>query len=174
MVNSHQSLQQRRLSISYSDLEPLTSLIYMGGESRSRNQRIQNMLRMIGYGENLGLGFPFILSAWNEKHWLVTEIIEQQDLMQVKLIMHIENKKNVTKDVTKDVTLGRTKEIRERRLRLVELIHKDNHITASEISNIVGVTERTIKRDLAALQKLKIITREGGRNGGKWMIVNVH
>lgn len=32
--------------------------IYAGGESKAHNQRMQNMLRMIGYGENLGSGFP--------------------------------------------------------------------------------------------------------------------
>lgn len=42
--------------------------IYSGGETKARNQRIQNMFRMIGYGENLGSGFPLILNAWNEKH----------------------------------------------------------------------------------------------------------
>lgn len=40
---------------------------------------------MIGFGENLGSGFPLILSAWNEKHWLKPELIEQRELMQVKL-----------------------------------------------------------------------------------------
>ena len=53
---------------------------------------------MIGFGENLGSGFPLILSAWNEKHWLKPELIEQRDLMQVKLVLSIE-----TKDVVKDV-----------------------------------------------------------------------
>ncbi|WP_288147555.1 RNA-binding domain-containing protein, partial [Xylanibacter rodentium] len=38
--------------------------IYAGGESKARNQRMQHMLRMIGYGENLGSGFPLILNAW--------------------------------------------------------------------------------------------------------------
>jgi predicted HTH transcriptional regulator len=34
------------------------SQIYEGGASKARNPRIQNMLRMIGFGENLGSGFP--------------------------------------------------------------------------------------------------------------------
>ena len=58
--------------------------IYKGRESKARNQRIQNMFRMIGFGENLGSGFPLILSAWNEKHWLKPELLEQPDLLQVK------------------------------------------------------------------------------------------
>ncbi len=76
--------------------------IYAGGESKARNQRMQNMLRMIGYGENLGSGFPLILSAWNERHWLKPELIEQSDLMQVKLILHIENKEDAPKNDTKE------------------------------------------------------------------------
>ena len=58
--------------------------IYKGGESKARNQRMQNMFRMIGYGENLGSGFPLILNAWNEKHWIKPELQEQPELMQVK------------------------------------------------------------------------------------------
>ncbi len=61
--------------------------IYSGGESKARNQRIQNMLRMIGFGENLGSGFPLILHAWNEKHWTKPELIEEPELMQVKLVL---------------------------------------------------------------------------------------
>ena len=60
---------------------------------------------MIGFGENLGSGFPLILSAWNEKHWLRPELIEQRELMQVKLILSIEEKddpKDDPKDAPKD------------------------------------------------------------------------
>ena len=45
---------------------------------------------MIGYGENLGSGFPLILNAWNEKHWLKPELQEQPELMQVKLTLHVQ------------------------------------------------------------------------------------
>ena len=140
--------------------------IYAGGESKSRNQRMQNMLRMIGYGENLGSGFPLILSAWNEKHWLKPELIEQLELMQVKLVLHIENDKNVTKDVTKDVT----KEMSERQMIILGLIRENKNLTIPEMSLKTNVTERTIKRDIATLQELGIISREGGRKDGSWII----
>ena len=64
---------------------------YQGSESKARNQRMQNMFRMIGYGENLGSGFPLILNAWNEKHWIRPELVEQPELMQVKLTLYFEN-----------------------------------------------------------------------------------
>lgn len=43
--------------------------IYKGDYSKSRNPRIQNMFRMIGFGENIGSGFPTILRAWKEEKW---------------------------------------------------------------------------------------------------------
>ena len=33
-----------------------------------------------------------------------------------------------------------------------------------------GTNERTIERDLAKLKKMGILTREGGRKEGKWII----
>ena len=71
--------------------------IYAGVGSRARNQRIQNMLRMIGYGENIGSGFPLILKAWDQNHWLKPELFEQPEQMQVRLVLTIE-----PKDVGKD------------------------------------------------------------------------
>ena len=50
--------------------------IYAGDETKARDQRMQTRFRMVGLGENLGSGFPLILSAWNEKHWLKPELIE--------------------------------------------------------------------------------------------------
>ena len=35
--------------------------IYRGGESKARNLCMQKMFHIIGYGENLGSGFPLIL-----------------------------------------------------------------------------------------------------------------
>lgn len=140
--------------------------IYAGGESKTSNQRMQHMLRMIGYGENLGSGFPLILSAWNEKHWLKPELVEQPELMQVKLILHIENRVYVTKDVTKDVT----KELTERQQIILEFMQADGTITISEMSQKTNVTERTIKRDIESLTEKGILSREGGRKEGRWVI----
>ena len=86
------------------DLLKLPIQIYTEGESKAGNQRMQAMLRMIGYGENLGSGFPFILRAWNEKHWLKPELIEQPELMQVKLILHIEDVADEPKSEPKQLT----------------------------------------------------------------------
>lgn len=61
--------------------------IYEGGTSRARNPRIQNMLRMIGYGENLGSGFPMILSAWKDAGWENPMLENKIDLDEVELVL---------------------------------------------------------------------------------------
>ena len=61
--------------------------IFAGGESKARNQRIQTMFRMIGYGENVGSGFPLIINAWHENNWGAPTLVEQTKLMQVKLTL---------------------------------------------------------------------------------------
>ena len=59
--------------------------IYEGGHSKARNPRIQNMLRMIGFGENIGSGFPSILNAWHLESWRMPDLHEEPDLKLVEL-----------------------------------------------------------------------------------------
>ena len=160
--------------------------IYAGEETRARNQRIQNMFRMIGFGENLGSGFPLILSAWNEKHWLKPELIEQREQMQVKLVLSIETKdvvkgfvKGFVKDFVKEIPQKILKELTERQLVILEMIASDSTISAKAISEKVSekmsekdsVTDRTIQNDLAKIKELGILRRNGGRKNGEWEIV---
>jgi predicted HTH transcriptional regulator len=74
---------------------------------------------------NLGSGFPLILSAWNEKHWLKPELIEQPELMQVKLILHIVNEEDESKNEPKN----EPKELSERQLRVLHAISTNNTLT---------------------------------------------
>ena len=59
--------------------------IYEGGHSVARNPRIQTMFRMIGYGDNIGSGFPTILNAWGEENWRKPALSENEELHQVEL-----------------------------------------------------------------------------------------
>lgn len=59
--------------------------IYEGGHSVARNPRIQTMFRMIGYGDNIGSGFPTILRAWGEENWRKPDLSQDEQLHQVDL-----------------------------------------------------------------------------------------
>ena len=58
-----------------------------GGNSKARNPRIQNMLRMIGYGDNIGSGYPTILKVWKEENWRKPTLLDRTELRQVDLTL---------------------------------------------------------------------------------------
>ena len=65
--------------------------IYAGGHSKARNPNMQAMLRMIGFGENIGSGFPTILSAWKKENWRKPILNEKPDLHLVELTLTMES-----------------------------------------------------------------------------------
>ena len=81
--------------------------------------------------------------------------------------------KSVTKDLTVDVIKEPqyvTKELSERQGIIISLIRQNPLVTTQEMSLKIGVVSRTIKRDIKDLQSKGIITREGGRKEGRWVI----
>lgn len=59
--------------------------IFHGGNSKPRNPHMQTMLRMVGFGDNAGSGFPTILAVWKEEGWIEPKLVENTTLNQVTL-----------------------------------------------------------------------------------------
>ncbi len=122
------------------------------------------------------------LDSKDEKQWMKPELMEQSELMQVKLVLRVNVTKDVTKDATKDVTKDVVKDVMkdvvkgltERQQIILELINEDKFVTIHQMSLKTNVTTRTIKRDLDELTKKGIISREGGRKDGVWEIHFIH
>ena len=148
--------------------------IYAGEETRARNQRIQNMFRMIGFGENLGSGFPLILSAWNEKHWLKPELIEQRELMQVKLVLSIEAKdanENSTENSTENATENATEKLSKTQKKILPIIQKNKYATYEVIAKQLDIERTTVWRNLNAMKKNGVVNRVGGDKNGYWDVL---
>ena len=85
-------------------------------------------------------------------------------------------KKNGKKgnDFLKDFPKDFPKEITDRQRIILKLISKDCTITSEKISEKISekkpVTARTIEKDIAQLKQYGILTREGGRKDGRWVI----
>ena len=41
---------------------------------------MQPMLRLVGFGDNAGFGFPTILDVWKSEGWIKPELIEDTNL----------------------------------------------------------------------------------------------
>ena len=137
--------------------------IYQGGESKARNQRMQNMFRMIGYGENLGSGFPLILNAWNEKHWIRPELVEQPELMQVKLTLYFEN------DPVNDLVNDPVK-LTDRQNMILQMFDEDKTLSKERLCEKMGLSKATIKREIAYLKSIGKLKRIGSDKTGYWLV----
>ncbi len=56
--------------------------------------------------------------------------------------------------------------------RLLEMVSKDPGVTAAEIAEAIGVSERTVKKYISSLSNRGYIKREGGDKTGRWIIVH--
>lgn len=48
------------------------------------------LLRLVGFGDNAGSGFPTILDVWKSEGWIKPQLIEDTNLDQVTLVMKME------------------------------------------------------------------------------------
>ena len=118
------------------------------------------------------------LRAWNEKHWIKPELIEQTELMQVKLVLHILNEGDIqgdTQGVPQDDTQGDTQDDTQDDTQGLDLdswieneIANNPQITTEELAQKSKKGIRTIKRHLA---KLKHINYVGSGYSGHWEII---
>ena len=137
--------------------------IYEGGNSKARNPRIQNMLRMVGFGENIGSGFPKIIAAWKETGWGEPELKNKIEVDEVELVLPVSATANGIKDSQKSSQKSSQK--------IIELIQENPNVTTSEMAEKIGVTRRAIAKITGALQTEGIIRRVGPDKGGHWEII---
>ena len=80
------------------------------------------------------------------------------------------------KDFPKDFPKESMEEITDRQRIILSLMQSDCTLTSQKISQKISekepVTQRTIKKDIADLQSKGILSREGGRKNGRWVITN--
>ena len=59
----------------------------------------------------------------------------------------------------------------ERQQKILNLIKESPTITGKQMSETLSVSQRTIERDLSALQKVGVLKHEGKDNDGVWVVL---
>jgi predicted HTH transcriptional regulator len=147
--------------------------IYEGGNSKARNPRIQNMLRMVGFGENIGSGFPKIIAAWKETDWGEPKLKNKIEVDEVELVLPLPimgQRRGKDSFMPMDGIKDGIKELTKRQEVILNLIKQDETVTSSVLTQKTGLSQRTLMRELATLHEKGFLTREGGRKDGKWVI----
>lgn len=156
-----------------------------------RNRRIGDFLKEMHLTEGRSTGFPKIYQAVKRNdspmpvfetddhnmHFLATMPIHQAFVDERAYLaskgkeLDEENKENFLKDDKKNDTKDDTKKLSNRQNFIVSLIANDDTITIDKMIQKTKVSSITVKRDLANLQAKGILTREGGRKEGRWVII---
>ena len=138
--------------------------------------KMQNMLRMIGYGENLGSGFPMILNAWKQAGWGEPELKNRLEVDEVALVLPIHRfegtvPKSAPKSAPKNRKRKSRKNTQEGRLdMIIALIHNEPQITREVICDALGVSLTTLRKYLRILREQYGLRYEGSSKTGQWVI----
>jgi len=77
---------------------------------------------------------------------------------------------DVTVNVTPNVTLNTAVSLTDKEHEIIVRISGNSTITTAQMADVFGVSERTIKRDIASLKEKNLLSRIGADKNGEWKI----
>ena len=63
---------------------------------------------MVGFGENVGSGFPKIIAAWKETNWGEPQLMNKLDVDEVELVLPVPSVKSSTSELSNGFSIGRS------------------------------------------------------------------
>ena len=145
--------------------------IYRGGNSKARNPKIQNMLRMIGFGENVGSGFPKIIAAWKETNWGEPQLLNKLDVDEVELVLPVPSSKAMSDTAPANAPANAPVKLSKTQSAIIKVLLKDNRATYEDLARTIGVDRTTIRRNIAVLKEKGVIRRVGEDKNGYWEVL---
>ena len=110
--------------------------IYRGGNSKSRNPHMQTMLRLVGFGDNAGSGFPTILAVWKSEGGIKPELIEDTNLDQVTLVMKMEKESD---DKSADLKNREEMALSERHQQILAIMEAGIEYSTEQVAEKIGL-----------------------------------
>ena len=139
-------------------------------ESQPRNPVIAKLFRLAHLSENLGYGLRK-LKRWQEITGRPMHI--ETTINSVKVTFDFQTRESGTSDVAKNVAKNDAKNVAknltERQQQIMTLISKNPQTTRAEIASVIGVSAKTIERELVTLSE--IVHYVGSKKGGHWEII---
>lgn len=141
--------------------EGLTREEFFDGVSIPRNKEIMRIFKDLEMVEQLGSGVPRILKAYSKDNFIFMEHFIRMNFPAIEPVYEKDSGKTSVK------TSGKTSG------KILLLIRKTPDITIPEMSKKIGVTERSIERNIEKLKKEGKLRRIGPDKGGHWEVVEL-
>ena len=145
----------------------------MAGYSKIRNRGIANVFSYMHIIEAWGSGIPKMLEECDEYGIKPPEFIDFEGDFRICLYRNSNTSgTNPVTSGTNPATSGTNPESNEILYEKVpDLLKTNPKITQQEISKLLNISLRTVKRILARLQEENIVKREGSSRAGSWLVV---
>ncbi len=159
-------------------------------DSQPRNRLIANAFYMAGFIESWGRGFELITESFKSEDLQVPTLVEEFGGVRVIIkreIFHaIQNGGRINPKTGRLIKAGDRENNREndrendrenpfiptpRQEKLISIIKKNDRVTTDEMREKLKVSISTVNRDITALKEAQVLIREGGDNGGRWIIL---
>ena len=137
--------------------------------SERRNPILANVMAQLDYMEKRGSGLTRICNETKALDGYKDELKPKFKSTPTQFQTIIFASSDIPNVGDHDGDMSETK-LTERQQKILNLIKESPTITGKKMSETLSVSQRTIERDLSALQKLGVLKREGKDNDGKWTI----
>ena len=147
--------------------------IYKGGNSQARNPNIQTMLRMLGYGDNIGSGFPTIVDACKKENWRKPLLCESNERHTVELTISM--KSLISDECTQQLrtTLGDSvyQSLQNEEILILSVALTEDTVTNSMIQALLDKNSLQVGKLLSSLVERNILVSQ---NKGRWTSYEVN
>ena len=126
---------------------------------------------MIGFGENVGSGFPKIIAAWKETNWGEPQLLNKLDVDEVELVLPVPSPKATSNIAPLNAPVNVPVKLNKTQIAIVKAMINDNSATYDDLKDIVGVDRSTITRNIAVLKEKGAIRRIGEDKNGYWEVL---
>lgn len=138
--------------------------------SRPRNKNIAFTFFKAGFIDRWGLGYKKIMEGFKEAGMKLPEIELVDGGVRVTVW-----RKNIGDNVTSVSPVvspvAFSVQLTERQIKIIKMIQNDERVSSTEMSLVLSVSIKTIKRDLKEMQNMGIITHEGNTSAGRWIVL---
>ncbi len=137
----------------------------------SKNPTIAKFFSQMSWVEEIGSGMMNIGKYL--PHYTPGGVPEYRDgpVFTATIPLPVGERKPQTSDDVGKVSVKRRKSVGKASEKILLAIENNDTITISELATFVGVTDRTIERNIKKLQSAKLLKRVGGRKEGRWVIL---
>ena len=145
-----------------------------------RNRRLGEFLKELELTEGRATGIPTIQKKLQEngspsalietdenRSFFLIDILCHPDMLNEKILLN-----DPINDPINDPTiLDHSEVLSERQQKLLQLMSDDKAISRERLCELTGLSDSTIKREIAFLRKNGYVGREGSRKNGVWVIL---